>query len=76
MSSNTKNLKKVIYSIFGVQIPVNTNFSTLLGQAYAALQMATPQNFKTDNEPVIKDYERALFKLALSINRVCNYVVI
>nr|WP_282559061.1 abortive infection family protein [Providencia heimbachae] len=44
----------------------------MFGQAYAALQMATPQNSKTDNEPVIKDYERALFELALSINRVCN----
>lgn len=64
--------KHVIHSKFGAQIPVNTNFPTLFGQAYAALQMATPQDPKVGNEPAIKGYERALFGLALSINRVCN----
>ncbi|AIR67705.1 abortive infection family protein [Dickeya fangzhongdai] len=64
--------KHVIHSKFGNQVPVNTNFPTLLGQAYAALQMATPQNSKTANESAIKDYERALFELALSINKVRN----
>lgn len=64
--------KHVIYSKFGNQVPVNTNFPTLLGQAYAALQMATPRDPKEINEAAIKDYERALFDLALSINRVRN----
>ncbi|HFW4839722.1 TPA: abortive infection family protein [Salmonella enterica subsp. enterica serovar Wangata] len=64
--------KHVIHSKFGNQTPVNTNFPTLLGQAYAALQMATSQDSKTPNELAIKDYERALFELALSINKVRN----
>ncbi len=64
--------KHVIHSKFGNQVPVNINFPTLLGQAYVALQMATPQNSKTTNEPAIRDYERALFELALSINKVRN----
>lgn len=64
--------KHVIHSKFGNQVSVNTNFPTLLGQAYTALQMATPQDFKKPNEPAIKDYERALFELALSINKVRN----
>lgn len=64
--------KHVIHSKFSNQFPVNTNFPTLLGQAFAALQMATPQNSKMANEPAIKDYERALFELALSINKVRN----
>lgn len=64
--------KHVIHTKFGNQLSVNTNFPTLLGQAYAALQMATPQNSKIANEPAVKDYERALFELALSINKVRN----
>ncbi len=64
--------KHVIHSTFGNQIPANANFPTLLGQAYVALQMATPQDPKVGNEPAIKHYERALFELALSINRVRN----
>lgn len=64
--------KHVIHSKFGRHIPANTNFPTLLGQAYAALQMTTPQDQKQPNEAAIKDYERALFDLALSINRVRN----
>lgn len=64
--------KHVIHSKFGSKVPANTNFPTLLGQAYAALQMSTPQDQKPANEPAIKDYERSLFDLALSINRVRN----
>jgi hypothetical protein len=64
--------KHVIHVKFGSHVPGNTNFPTLLGQAYAALQMATPQDTKVANEPAIKDYERALFEIALSINRVRN----
>ncbi|EMH1504881.1 hypothetical protein DMB99_16960 [Proteus mirabilis] len=64
--------KHVIHSKFGSNIPININFPTLFGQAYAALQMSTPQTLKVANEPAIKDYERALFELALSINKVRN----
>ncbi|PPK77335.1 abortive infection Abi-like protein [Methylobacter tundripaludum] len=63
--------KHIIHTKFGNH-PTNANFPTLLGQAYAALRMATPEDTKTANEPAIKDYERALFSMATSINRVRN----
>ncbi len=63
--------KHIIQTKFGNH-PANANFPTLLGQAYAALRMATPEDSKTANEPAIKDYERALFNMATSINRVRN----
>jgi len=34
--------------------------------------MATPKNPKEANEPAIKDYERAMFNMATSINGVRN----
>lgn len=63
--------KHIIQTKFGNH-PVNANFPTLFGQAYAALQMATPETKKETNEPAIKNYERALFNMAVSINRVRN----
>ena len=63
--------KHIIQTKFGNH-PTNANFPTLLGQAYAALRMATPEDSKIANEPAIKDYERALFNMATSINRVRN----
>ncbi len=63
--------KHIIQTKFGNH-PANANFPTLFGQAYAALQMATPETPKAPNEPAIKDYERALFSMATSINRVRN----
>jgi hypothetical protein len=50
----------------------NVNFSTLLGQAYVALDMATPEHPKVAGEPIIKDFERAMFHMATAINRVRN----
>ncbi len=50
----------------------NANFPTLLGQAYVALDMATPEHPKVPGEPIIKDYERAIFHMATAINRVRN----
>ena len=50
----------------------NANFPTLLGQAYAALDMATPEHPKVAGEPIIKDFERAIFHMATAINRVRN----
>ncbi|MAZ86099.1 MAG: hypothetical protein CL693_00435 [Cellvibrionaceae bacterium] len=63
--------KHIIQTKFGAH-PPNANFPTLMGQAYAALQMATPETPKEPNEAVIKDYERAIFSMATAINRVRN----
>lgn len=63
--------KHIIQTKYGDH-PANSNFPTLFGQAYAALNMATPETPKTANEPAIKDYERALFHMATGINRVRN----
>ncbi|QRV24429.1 abortive infection family protein [Marinomonas foliarum] len=63
--------KHIIQTKFGAH-PANANFPTLFGQAYAALNMATPETPKAANEPAIKDYERALFHMATGINRVRN----
>jgi Abortive infection C-terminus len=63
--------KHIIQTKYG-SIPTNANFPTLLGQAYVALEMATPEHPKVPNEPIIKDYERAIYHLAISINRVRN----
>jgi len=63
--------KHIIQIKFGYH-PTNANFPTLMGQAYAALQMATPETPKELNETAIKEYERAIFNMALAINRVRN----
>jgi hypothetical protein len=63
--------KHIIHTKFGVQ-PTSQSFPNLMGQAYAALQMATPMTQVTQNEPAIKEYERAIFGLATSINKVRN----
>ncbi|MEW8680737.1 MAG: abortive infection family protein [Candidatus Thiodiazotropha endolucinida] len=63
--------KHIIQTKFGSH-PPNANFPTLMGQAYAALQMATPETPKEPNEPAIKEYERAIFNMAVAINRVRN----
>jgi len=63
--------KHIIQTKFGHH-PSNANFPTLMGQAYAALQMATPETPKEVSEPAIKDYERAIFNMAIAINRVRN----
>ena len=49
-----------------------TNFPGLLGQAFVALGLATPQDPKKQNEPAHKDMERALFSLGCSINTLRN----
>lgn len=63
--------KHIIKTKFGSE-PINANFPTLMGQAYAALQMATPQTPKEPHEAAIKDYERAVFEIAIAVNRVRN----
>lgn len=49
-----------------------TNFPTLLGQAFTALGLATPQEPQQSNEPAQKRVERALYELACSINKLRN----
>ncbi|MCH7306534.1 abortive infection family protein [Acinetobacter sp. NIPH 1852] len=63
--------KHIIQTKFGSHT-ANANFPTLMGQAYAALEMTTPETPKQAGESAIKDYERALFKLATSINIIRN----
>lgn len=63
--------KHIIQEKFGSH-PSNSNFPTLLGQAYAALNMATPMTPKVTNEPAIKNFERAIFEMAISINTIRN----
>lgn len=49
-----------------------SNFPTLLGQAYAALGLATPQDLPQVGEGPEKRVERAMFELACSVNALRN----
>lgn len=49
-----------------------SNFPTLLGQAYAALGLATPQDIAQPGEAPEKRIERAMFELACAINNLRN----
>jgi hypothetical protein len=48
------------------------NFPTLLGQAFAALGLATPQDRRQQGEPAWRDVERRLFEAGCAINRLRN----
>tara|TARA_R110002167_G_scaffold57840_8_gene163893 strand:- start:126995 stop:127822 length:828 start_codon:yes stop_codon:yes gene_type:complete len=50
----------------------NTNFPTLLGQAFTTLEMSTPESSKVAGEHPRKDMERGFFEVACSINRLRN----
>ena len=50
----------------------SVNFPTLLGQAFVALDMATPETIKVNGEHPRKDLERRLYDVACSINRLRN----
>lgn len=63
--------KHIIQTKFGY-VPTNANFPTLMEQAYAALNMATPETPKDRGELAIKEYERTIFQTATSINKVRN----
>lgn len=52
--------------------PSHSNFPTLLGQAFTALGLATPQEAQQPNEAAQKRVERALYELACSINKLRN----
>jgi hypothetical protein len=49
-----------------------SNFPTLLGQAFIALELATTVDSPSANEPPNKRIERAMFELACGINQLRN----
>jgi hypothetical protein len=49
-----------------------SNFPTLLGQAFIALGLATPQDQKRNDEPPHSRLERAMFDAACAINQLRN----
>lgn len=61
----------IISSRFGTY-PISANFPTLLGQAFVAVGMATPQHSKQPNEPAQKRLERAMYEMACAINHLRN----
>ena len=52
--------------------PSTSNFPTLLGQAFVALGLATPQDPPQVGEPPRKRIERAMYELACGINQLRN----
>jgi hypothetical protein len=48
------------------------NFPTLLGQAFVALDLATPANSREPDERAWRDVERQLFAAACAVNRLRN----
>ena len=52
--------------------PQTANFQTLLGQAFSALEMATPEHPRGQGEPPTRAIERSMFQLACDINRLRN----
>ena len=49
-----------------------SNFPTLLGQAFTALELATPQVQQIQGEPAHKRVERAMYETACSVNAFRN----
>ncbi|MFW6311905.1 MAG: abortive infection family protein [Nanoarchaeota archaeon] len=52
--------------------PKRVNFPTLLGQAFTALEIATPQNKVKPGEPAQKRLERSLYELGCAVNTLRN----
>lgn len=52
--------------------PQTADFPTLLGQAFVAVGLATPQHQKTVGEPAQKRFERALYELGCAVNGLRN----
>jgi hypothetical protein len=50
----------------------HSNFPTLLGQAFVALDLATPESLKEPDEHSWRDVERLLFSAACAVNRLRN----
>ena len=49
-----------------------SNFPTLLGQAFTALDLATPESHSGTGEPPKRRIERAMYELACGINQLRN----
>lgn len=52
--------------------PSTSNFPTLLGQAFTALGMATPNDLVVSGEPSCKRVERSAYELGCSLNALRN----
>ncbi len=52
--------------------PSNANFPGLLGQAFVALSIATPQDSPLPGEPAVKRVERALYDVGCAVNTLRN----
>lgn len=61
----------VLQELWG-SYPTTANFPTLLGQAFTALDMATPANEELKGEHPRKNLERKMYELACAINRLRN----
>ena len=61
----------VLQELWG-HYPTTANFPTLLGQAFTALDMATPQHPEEEKEHPRRKLERSLYEMACSINRLRN----
>jgi hypothetical protein len=61
----------ILNSRFGCY-PEISNFPTLLGQAFAALGLATPAHAPEAGEAACRRMERALFELACAVNALRN----
>jgi hypothetical protein len=54
------------------QYPSQANFPTLLGQAFTALGLATPQNPPTAGEPAQRRLQRAMYEAGCAMNTLRN----
>lgn len=61
----------VIQTKFGAY-PSSANFPTLLGQAFVALGLATPLDPVLPSEDPTRAFQRAMFELGCSVNRLRN----
>lgn len=52
--------------------PTHANFPTLLGQAFVALQFATPADPEVQGEPPQRKVQRGLYQVACAINALRN----
>lgn len=52
--------------------PSQSNFPTLLGQAFAALNLKTSQHQMAQGEPALCRLERALFDVGCAVNALRN----
>jgi hypothetical protein len=48
------------------------NFPTLLGQAFTALDLTTPQTKQSPNERPQREFERSMYSLGCAVNRLRN----